>query len=391
MLARLALWGPILAFTAYTVHRTADRLREVQLSHRLAAFYAAHAPDRSVPKAGRLLALHGSIGALEEALHVKYGALLPPEKLSTLALADDVVGAGVYLACRAASRQAEALAAHLPAWAQADGLVPSDLPATALRRWQAVPTSTRLGASAVACSALRLLLPSAMRLPLLATWSAVAWTSVPAPADLSPAHLWTDLAKTWAGDPSAPWPRVMIQRLGVTSGCALVAAAMAGPAHAPPVLGSWLVGALVSSTPPPEEDLVMMEFVQPSARGALRAALAQKPSMLQQHYFGMARVVTLHSDGTGWEAPMVTVGVLGRWVPLAAINTTGTGKNQKLHGSGVLLPVIAVPVSLTFLLLLCAALVNDHDSTPGARLATLALLLLAVASFAALAAVALTA
>lgn len=391
MLVRLALWGPILAFTAYTVHWTTNRLSEAQLSHRLAAFYAAHAPDRNVPDAGRLLAQHGSVDALEEALNVKYGASLPAEELSTLALADDIVGAGVYLACRAVSRQAEALAAHLPAWARTDGLIPMDQPATALRRWQAVPTSMRLGASAVACSALRLLLPNVMRLPLLAAWSAVAWTSVPAPANLSPAELWTDFSAAWAGEPDAPWPRTVLQRLALTSGCALVSVAVAGPAHATPVLAGWLVGALVASSPPAEEDLVLMEFVLPSARGALRGALAKKQSLLQQHDFGLLRVVCLNSDLQGWDAPMVAVGVLGRWVALTTISATGTGAQQKLHGSGVVLPVSSVPFSITFLLLLRAALANSHDVKPGPWHASLALLLLALASFVALAATVLAA
>jgi hypothetical protein len=391
MLARLAVWGPILAFTAHTAHRQLDRLREAQLSHRLAAFYAMHAPDRSVPEAGRLLAQHGSIEALDDALSVKYGASLPPEDLFTLALADDLVGAGVYLAWRAASRPAEALAAHLPAWARPDRLVPMDLPATALRRWQAVPTGTRLGASAVACSALRLLLPSVMRLPLLALWSAVAWTSVPAPTDLSPAELWTHLSEAWVGELTADWPRTVLQRLAINSGCALVAAAVAGPAHATPILGTWLLGALVASTPPPEADLVLMGYVLPSARGALRGAIGQKPALLQQYHFGIARVITLNSDRAGWEAPMVAVGALGRWVSLTTIATTGSGANQKLHGSGVLLPVSSVPLTLTFLLLLCAAIANDHEATAGAGRATVMLLLVAIASFVALAVLVLSA
>mmetsp|Transcript_4948 Transcript_4948/g.15037 ORF Transcript_4948/g.15037 Transcript_4948/m.15037 type:complete len:397 (+) Transcript_4948:17-1207(+) len=386
----LLLWLPSLSFLAYTAREGAARLEVSLLASRIDAFRAAH-PEHRPPAAQKLLEKHRfSLSSVEKAFLSKYGSPLPPEGLP--AVAEDPFGTAVYLGWRAAAARLREASGRLPEWARPDrvsaaatGLFQSRS-AEAARRWEAVGTGARLGGSAVAAAGLRLLLPSAARLPLLVAWVALAWTAVPTPNSLTPTALLAELQEAWMAEGAAPM-HAGLCRLSLVSGGALITAAFAGPAHAPPVLGGWLLGALAASLPPPVADLTAMAFVEPSARGALRSAMQQQPLLLQQHDFGLARVVTLNSDRQGWEAPIVAVGALGRWFAFTSISASSNGTQQTLHSSGVLLPTSSVLIIFTALLFVGAALANDQDATTGAKAATVTLLAAAALSFAAFGAV----
>lgn len=405
----LALKSALVGFVLYTAYAGTMRTRESALSYRLSRFYEAHGIDKRQPDTRKLLHRHGSVEAVERELRKKYGDWLPPEDLSVLPLADDTVGTAVYLL-------SGALADRAPPWlSQLSDADWKRLPGAGLvQRWEAAPTAARLGYSAVGCSALRLALPESMRLPALLSFGALAWSVRPTPEELSPASLWRELVATWEGGASAPEePRALPRRLAICSGVALVVAAAAGPSHSLPVLLALLLAALCVGVPETADTWESMPVVAPSARSALRSALKQKPDLLQQHevetfrdaseklsyafgahacprpryQVGVLAYVTIDAEHTGWQAPLLAIGALGRWVPLGTISATGAADGQrKLEVSGRLLPAAAIPAALFLLTGLAAALNSDGHLSLPARSARAALLLFSLASIVAAAA-----
>jgi len=227
-----------------------------------------------------------------------------------------------------------------------------------------------------------------MRLPALLSFGALAWSVRPTPEELSPASLWRELVATWEGGASAPEePRALPRRLAICSGVALVVAAAAGPSHSLPVLLALLLAALCVGVPETADTWESMPVVAPSARSALRSALKQKPDLLQQHEVGVLAYVTIDAEHTGWQAPLLAIGALGRWVPLGTISATGAADGQrKLEVSGRLLPAAAIPAALFLLTGLAAALNSDGHLSLPARSARAALLLFSLASIVAAAA-----
>mmetsp|Transcript_10311 Transcript_10311/g.32682 ORF Transcript_10311/g.32682 Transcript_10311/m.32682 type:complete len:388 (+) Transcript_10311:30-1193(+) len=379
----LALKSALVGFVLYTAYAGTMRTRESALSYRLSRFYEAHGIAKRQPDTRKLLHRHGSVEGVERELRKKYGDWLPPEDLSVLPLADDTVGTAVYLL-------SGALADRAPPWlSQLSDADWKRLPGAGLvQRWEAAPTAARLGYSAVGCSALRLALPESMRLPAILAFGALAWSVRPTPEELSPISLWRELVAAWDGGASAPEePRALPRRLAICSGVALVVAAAAGPSHSLPVLLALLLAALCVSVPETADTWESMPIVAPSARSALRSALKQKPDLLQQHEVGVLAYVTIDAEHTGWQAPLLAIGALGRWVPLGTISATGAADGQrKLEVSGRLLPAAAIPAALFLLTGLAAALNSDGHLSLPARSARAALLLFSLASIVAAAA-----
>lgn len=382
----------ILPFIILFSQTPTDKIHRLSLEQRLAAFYAEAVPNEPPPSAAklqRLVAKHGADeAALEAALRAKYGASVdfPPADLSHIAsAADDAVPRIVYGARQAFWQLVGGATTHgARALRMAVGAEAVERAGAA---WRDKPALTKLALAVTGVSFVRTALPLGPGMRTLAVGGglAAAWLSdPPAPSDFAPAAVLRELAAAWGdtselpGVESAAWRSIVLERLALVAGGALIALALLGRRAAPAILTVALLLAAAASKPHAQATpYAKMGFIQRAARTRVadmlraheRSGAPPDTAFVQAHDLGIVSLVTLHNnETTRWAAPVVAIGAAGRWAPLATLSPAKAG----LSLTGYAVPLSLLLGALVGLPLVLASVLPDDVDEPAPVLARIA-------------------